>query len=229
MEADDGSVHPLYPASILANEGKALRDLVIAEGAANTLETGMAYGVSTVWIAEGLHRLGAGTHVAIDPRQDRTYRSLGRRSVDAAGYGEYVEVVVEPSHCALPKLVDRGHQLDFAFIDGMHLFDFALLDFFYIDRMLADGGVVVFHDLWMPALRKLTGFIRRNRAYELVPWRTTVGAPVHHRAGRVMRRVRGGLASRDRSGWRFHVTSENMCALRKVRSDTRNHTHFAPF
>ena len=229
LTAKDGSIHPLRPASILPFEGRALRDLVVAQGATRTLETGMALGVSTVWIAEALHLQGGGSHVAIDPRQDTGYLSLGRQSVESAGYSDYVEVITQQSHRALPRLEGERRTFELAFIDGMHLFDFALVDFFYVDRMLDDGGVVVFHDMWMPALRKVVGFIRQNRAYELIEWQTNNSAPTLERIGRTLRRVRGGGVRIDRSGWQFRFTSENMCALRKVKRDKRSHTHFESF
>jgi len=70
---------------------------------------------------------------------------------------------------ALPRLCAEGERFDFVFIDGRHLFDCVLVDFFYVDRLLEVGGYVALDDLWMPAVRKVKSFILRNRSYELVP------------------------------------------------------------
>ena len=96
-----------------------------------------------------------------------------------------------PSETALPRLGAEGLELDFALVDGLHLFDHTLVDFFYADRMLRDGGLVVFHDTWMPAVAQAVAYVEANRAYERV------------RAGdaamAVLRRTGG-----DERAWDFH-------------------------
>jgi hypothetical protein len=57
---------------------------------------------------------------------------------------------------------------DFVFIDAAHLFRVSMLDFVLADKKLRVGGVIAFHDLWMPSLRKLLRFILSNRLYMLV-------------------------------------------------------------
>jgi len=61
----------------------------------------------------------------------------------------------------------NGTKIDFAFIDGMHTFDYTLIDFFYIDRLLNAGGVIVFDDLCIPAVNKVCRYALTNRAYSL--------------------------------------------------------------
>ena len=73
-----------------------------------------------------------------------------------------------PSHLQLPKLLDTGTRIDFAFLDGQHLFDYVLLECFYVDLMLPVGGVVALDDPWMDSVRKAAVFLVRNRRYRLV-------------------------------------------------------------
>lgn len=47
----------------------------------------------------------------------------------------------------------------------MHTFDYAFIDFFYIDRILKPGGVIVFDDLCIPAVNKVFRYALTNRAY----------------------------------------------------------------
>jgi predicted O-methyltransferase YrrM len=164
-EVHDAAGEPIaaFPTAIPREHALELARLVNEEGATRTLETGMAYGLSTVAIASASD---GGRHIAIDPGQHRDFHGVGMLNAERAGVADRVELIEEPSELALPRLAADGLELDFALIDGMHLFDYALVDFFYADRMLRDSGVVVFHDTWMPAIHEAAAFVLANRAYE---------------------------------------------------------------
>lgn len=166
-----GTVHDVFPASILPKDGEAMFQLSSAPKPLNTLELGMAYGLSTLYICQALRNNAGGAHIAVDPYQTSYYKNSGRINVERAGLTGLVTVNEQQSYKALPKLMESGLQLDFAFVDGNHRFEFILLDFLFIDRMLNVGGHVMFHDLWMPSTRKAISFIARNRrgVYEIVP------------------------------------------------------------
>ena len=79
-----------------------------------------------------------------------------------SGYDHIVRLMEEPSYRALPALERSRQRIDFAFIDGWHTFDFTLLDFFFIDRILKVGGVVAFDDADWPAVRKVCRFVNEK-------------------------------------------------------------------
>jgi predicted O-methyltransferase YrrM len=164
---EDAAGEPVaaFPASLPRRHAEELVRLVRDEGARRTLETGMAFGVSTVAIAS-VH--ADGRHVAIDPNQHGAFRGIGMLNAERAGVASRVELIEEASELALPRLAASraGEPLDLVLIDGLHLFDHTLVDFFYADRLLRVGGVVVFHDTWMPAVRQTASFVLANRAYE---------------------------------------------------------------
>ncbi|MDX6675169.1 MAG: hypothetical protein QOH11_2587 [Solirubrobacteraceae bacterium] len=165
----DGPPLEVFPTSIPVEHAVLLAETVRDNDLVRTLETGMAYALSTLAIA-GVHAdRDAGRHVAIDPIQSTKWRSLGRENLRRAGIERFVEVVEERSDEALPRMAAEGQACDFAFIDGHHLFDFVLVDFFYVDRMLVEGGIVAFHDPWIPAVARVIDFLRtnRDRDYEL--------------------------------------------------------------
>ena len=58
-------------------------------------------------------------------------------------------------YLALPQLVGDRQTIQFAYIDGWHTFDYTLLDFFYVDKMLDPGGVVAFNDCALPSVRRV--------------------------------------------------------------------------
>jgi predicted O-methyltransferase YrrM len=179
----DGSTIPLN-SEVSAEEGLALQELIRLHKPRVTLEVGLAYGVSALFICEALAEVGGEKHIVIDPYQ-RGVRSmdfvagpshamrvgfdgLGLANLDRAGYARLVEFHDEPSYRALPALEAAGQRIDFAFIDGWHTFDYVMLDFFYVDRMLRAGGIVVLDDTGYPAIRKLARYIATHRSYAVV-------------------------------------------------------------
>jgi predicted O-methyltransferase YrrM len=169
VEAADGTLVDAFPAALPEAHADELARLVREGGHTRTLETGMAFGLSTLAIC-GVHAdRGEGSHVAIDPYQSTDWRGIGALNLERAGVADRARVIEARSDEALPQLQAEGTRLDFALIDGLHLFDATLVDFFHIDRMLDVDGVVVFHDTWMPAVAQAVAFVLANRAYERVP------------------------------------------------------------
>src|SRR3954466_5642549 len=165
-EAPDGSLLDAFPEALPEAHAREIARIVRDLDLVRTLETGMAYGLSTLAIC-GVHEERArGEHVAIDPHQSSDWQGIGRLNLERAGLAHRARVIEAVSAEALPRLRDEGVKIDFALIDGLHLFDAALVDFFHTDRMLDPGGVVVFHDTWMPAIAQAAEFVRTNRAYE---------------------------------------------------------------
>ena len=225
LDADGNAINP-FPASIRRGLGQAFQDLVSSRHLTRTLEVGLAYGMSALFIAQAHADRGEGSHVAIDPGQER-YKNIGKLNLERAGLDELVEVIEAPSYSALPALLADGRRFDFAFIDGNHLFDFTLLDFFYIDLMLDVGGVVVFDDIGMKSARSAANYAIRNRAYRRLKLKTTAGVPLHVQAARVARKV-----GKDPLSWRdlpLKFTAEGVCVLEKTADDDRDYTFHRSF
>lgn len=163
----DGS---LSPVAIGPAEGEALQDRVRREGARRTLEVGLGYAVSTLFICEGLLENGGDVgHVALDPYQfesrpgDRTlYGGVGVAALEEAGVRDLVELVVERSETALPRLLSEGRRFDLAFVDGNHRFEGVFLDLFYCGKLVVSGAVVFADDVQLPAVRRAAAFCVSN-------------------------------------------------------------------
>jgi predicted O-methyltransferase YrrM len=65
----DNSVHKIFPVAISPTEGNVLRDWIRREGVSNTIKIGLAYGISALFICEGLLLNGHkdARHVVVDP------------------------------------------------------------------------------------------------------------------------------------------------------------------
>jgi predicted O-methyltransferase YrrM len=187
LEDADGKIYEVFPTGISWEVGEALYRLVRAHQFTRTLEVGLAYGLSAMFIAQALRDMGGGAHCAIDPFQLARYHNLGLANLKRAGLDDLVTGYPEFSFAVLPRLVAAGAQLDFAFVDGSHKFDYVMVDWFYLNRLLRVGGYIVFDDLWMPSVRRAIAFVLRNCAYRLVP--IPASTPWWLRAGRIARRL----------------------------------------
>lgn len=74
-------------------------------------------------------------------------------------------------------LAKAGIRPDFAFVDGMHLFDFALRDFMNLEKNMARDGVICFHDV-CPFNYEMT---TRDTDYlkQGLPWTGDVWKTIH--------------------------------------------------
>ena len=219
VEDSEGNKINPFPTSIDYDKTVTLYNIVRKQKPKNTLEIGMAYGISTLSICQALRDNGIGYHVVIDPWERSRYKSIGLLNCEKAGLGNILRFIEEPSYEALPKLLSKGERFDFAFIDGMHLFDYVLVDFFYIDLLLNKGGYIIMDDLWMPAIRKVVAFILRNRSYDLSTMFTVVSDTWIKRVGRIARRIMQNPLSRDYSKQKFSVNK--IVVLEKRNDDKR--------
>jgi predicted O-methyltransferase YrrM len=132
------------------------------------IEVGMAFGVSSLAILTALRDGGQGKLISIDPVQTSDWKGCGRVAVEQAGFGDRHELVEDYDYNALPRLLASGVRCDFAYIDGWHTFDYALLDWWYLDKMLSVDGIVGFNDCGWPAVDKVIRFVLSHRKYNEV-------------------------------------------------------------
>jgi predicted O-methyltransferase YrrM len=219
-----GVAQPLH-SNISAEEALMLYNIVRSLKPKASAEIGFALGVSGLAILGALAANGAGRHYVSDPNQTSMVGGMGRENVRRAGLEQYWEF-----HEKFPEEVfSQFPPLQFAFIDASHLFDLSILDFILVDKRLEVGGVVGFHDLWMPSLRKVIRQILANRAYRIHP-ASPLGPPLSHK-----KKIASGLAAVARrlpqsSRWlapeaarpwhEFHAA--NLILLEKVGHDQRD-------
>lgn len=165
---EHGNPHNALPIGANRPQCKILQELVKKTNARVTLETGLAYGTSTLAICHQLASQDGVRHIAMDPFQASYWQNAGIKLVERAGLRSYVQFFEERSEYVLPTLCMQNIKVDFAYIDAHHVFDYALREFSYIDVLLRVGGIVVIDDLWMPAIQRVAAFIENNRAYRPV-------------------------------------------------------------
>ena len=152
-------------------EGYHLYSLVKDNKFKNILEIGFAYGISSLFICEALKENGRGKLISIDPNQSTQWKNIGVKHLRQSGLSKYSELMEEPSYSAMPKLLKGSSKekykfsMDLIFIDGMHLFDYTLVDLFYADLLLRVGGVVVLDDIRHKGVKPAYDYILKNYSH----------------------------------------------------------------
>lgn len=145
------------------DDAQRLYNLVRARQPEVTFELGLAHGISALAIAQALEDNGHGTHYVIDPFENSKYEGIGLTFLERAGLCDRVEFHEAFAEEVIPSLPHAS----FAFIDSSHLFDLTLMDFILVDKRLDVGGLIGFHDLWLPGLLKVLRYIVTNRHYRV--------------------------------------------------------------
>jgi predicted O-methyltransferase YrrM len=216
---EDAQGNTYQPTSSITFEtGALLYDFIRSVKPQKTLEIGMAYGISTLFICQALRDNGGGSHTAIDPLENSEFKSIGILNLERANLKDMLRFHEAPSDLLLPQFCTEKKSFDFAFIDGWHLFDFTLVDFYYIDKLLEVGGHVAIDDLWMPGIRKVVSFVLNNKPYKLVGMPSRYPAPFWKRVFRIGRRVAQNPLGRD---WRLNFLPNNVAVLKKITADER--------
>jgi len=174
---EEGEVQK-FSAAVGPMEGFFLYNLVKENKLSNCLEVGMANGMSSLFICQALADIGESgtpTHlISIDPFQSTQWKNQGRIHIKRAGLSEFSTVMEEPSMLAMPKLLQENYDgkrdaFDMIFIDGMHLFDYTLVDIFYADFLLRVGGVMVIDDVRHKSVIPAIEYIKKNyRHYKYI-------------------------------------------------------------
>lgn len=182
-------------------EGMTLRALCLENGVTSSLEVGLGYGFSTLFLLAAHVGRGGGSHTAIDPYQTTDWHGIGATQAKALvntplrSAPVSFEWIDDCSHRTLVDLERMGRAFGLIFIDGYHRFDDVLVDFYLAQRLCQPGGLVVFHDMWLESIQAVTSFIRHNRNEF------------------------------------SEVTTfcENICVFRRVADDRRDWSHFIDF
>jgi predicted O-methyltransferase YrrM len=141
------------------------------------VEVGCAYGISSLAIAAAAGSCVKLQHHIFDPYQYSIWHGIGVENLRRAGFDGRFTLYSEPSEYGLPRLAVSGCECEFALIDGYHTFDQTLIDFYYINRMLTVGGIVVIDDIDLPPVQKVVRYVSQYPAYRRIdiPATLTVG------------------------------------------------------
>jgi predicted O-methyltransferase YrrM len=204
VEGDSG-LKPLQ-AAINPREGIFLYDLIKDNNYLKCLEIGMANGLSGLYICQALkenkekviNKDKEAYLVSMDPFQKEQWDNAAINHIKSAGLSNFSIYVKEKSYNGMPKILNQLNNeeiqpFDLIFIDGMHLFDYTLIDFFYADLLLRKGGVIVLDDIKHPNVKACLNYIKTNYAhYKILNTISSSSAAVFHKI------------DDDKRDWDFH-------------------------
>ena len=157
-----GEKTPLH-SNISQSEAETLYNLVREVKPTYSVEIGFAQGISAMAILKGLADNDTGIHHVIDPFQGN-YHDAGLTMVKRAELDSRLQFHRKFAEEVIPSLP----RLQFGFIDSSHFFDLTLEEFVMVDRKLDVGGMIAFHDMWMPSLQRFLRYVLANRNYKIV-------------------------------------------------------------
>jgi len=127
-----------------------------------SIEIGLAYGFSALFILDSMFENNYGKHIAIDPGEVTYWHGIGLKSIHDLGFDDRFEWQEAMSIDVLSKMCLDNVRAQYIYIDGHHTFDASLIDFCCSDRILDIGGVIILDDLWMPSIKTVVSFIKSN-------------------------------------------------------------------
>lgn len=147
---------------IKEQEGMFLYNTVRRNGFKRCLEIGMAFGISSMFMAKALQMNGGKRLVSIDPYQKTQWHNAARLSLKRLGLNKWSKVIEKKSDEALPYLRTKKKSFDLIFIDGWHTFDATLIDFYFSNLLLKKGGIIVIDDAKHRGVQKCIQYIETN-------------------------------------------------------------------
>ena len=128
----------------------------------SSLEIGLCHGISSMAICDNLKESNGVNHI-IDP--GLRINKYGINNLEKAGLKDNFIHYDDVSEVVLPQLLQDDFKVDFVFMDGWLTLDHLMLDFFYIDKILNIGGIVMFDNCEMSSVREAFNYFSQYPSY----------------------------------------------------------------
>ncbi len=163
---ENGERIPLH-SNTSKDQGLFLQKIFTEIKPQNSLEVGFAYGISTLFILEMHQKVSdaTGKHLVIEPID---WGPAALHNIEKEGLSKYLILKRDYSDRVLSELYHSDYKIQFAYIDTTKLFDKIMIDFYFIDKMLSVGGVVIFDDCgggW-PGVQRAVRFVNTMPHYQ---------------------------------------------------------------
>jgi hypothetical protein len=106
-------------------------------------------------------------HVIIEPFN---WDNIAEHNINKAGLFKYADIRYKRSDVVLTELFHNNERIQLAYVDTTKVTDVVMQDFYFIDKILDIGGVVILDDCggsW-PGVQKVARFINTLPHYEIL-------------------------------------------------------------
>lgn len=245
VEDKNGDLISIEATSISHSEGELLQKYICSIKAERSLEIGLAYGTSSLYICDALEKTERTAHYTVDPYQRNegvAWENIGLMNLKKAGFMEFTRFMEEHSHLAITQLEREKVEVDFVFIDGYHTFDHTLVDFFLADKILKEGGIIAFDDTNWRAVRKVCSFVVQNRNYKVLDflpsYHSETGLSAKHKLYQPFLKMQNAILPQNtyflpldlqHGGKIDQITEGGMLIIQKIKHDDRAANHYKEF
>jgi predicted O-methyltransferase YrrM len=132
-----------------------------------SLEVGFAFGISTLFILEKCREYNRKEkcHIVIEPFD---WGNAAIYNIRKEGLEKYIDIRNDLSDKVLPSMYLNNERIQFAYVDTTKVFDTVLQDFYFIDKILDTGGVVIFDDASTGGINMVIRFINTLPHYRIL-------------------------------------------------------------
>lgn len=130
-------------------QAKKIQKIITKYDCRSILELGFFHGVSTVYMAAALDELGGERSITtVDKVIAKTNQPNVEQLAQELGLTKYISVFYEERSYLwrLMKFIEEGRRFDFCYLDGGHNWGDTGFAFFLVDKLLVDGGLILFDD-----------------------------------------------------------------------------------
>ncbi len=168
IEVDDsGERHPLHSNTSLG-QCLFIEEMFDAVKPQKTLEIGLAMGLSAISILEK-HKENGGTekcHIVSEPH---SWKGIAEHNIEKLGLMKYCDIRYLKSDRVVTDLFLSNERIQLAYIDTTKVVDIVMQDFYFIDKILDIGGVIILDDCgggW-PGIQKVARFANTLPHYKI--------------------------------------------------------------
>jgi len=179
IQNSDGTFIPLHSNTSM-EQGIFLQKMFDIVKPKKSLEVGFAYGISSLFILEKHRENGSndGAHMVIEP--DDYWGTAAVHNIEKEGLLKYLQIHRDYSDKILPKLYFENYRIQFAYIDTTKQFDVVMQDFYFINKVLDVGGVIILDDCggaW-PGIQRVARFINTLPHYKILAKHSKISSKV---------------------------------------------------
>lgn len=130
-------------------QAKKIKKILTKYDCKNLLELGFYHGVSTMYMAATLDELGGKRSITtIDKVIAKENNPNIHQLAEELGLADHIEAFFEERTYLwrLMKFIEEGRKFDFCYLDGGHNWGDTGFAFYLVDKLLVDGGIILFDD-----------------------------------------------------------------------------------